>query len=320
MQNLCADFQPQNRLASLPRVPHRLPKPKRKPVTLIVGIICKDGIVMAGDSQTTWGTGKSYSANKMKELESVEKRVLIAESGAEITSSKAVEYLDLLLRENGVHTNVPELAAKAVRQVRTDLRKQQFDCTAEELQNYIYREELDCELMMAHYENGHPKIDTIRLSAGIPKRAKSFFETVGSGSDLANYVLTDLCNPNMETDMASVFAVQAVEIAKRHDPYCGGPVKLGVMPHPIPGLDDGLMWRYSPLILGEHRVAQIIQMVEDLERINKENREYILKEQLKIKASETRNLFLKAAEEAHDNAAIAVQAVKMSLQNPTEDS
>lgn len=41
------------------------PKPKKKPVTVIVGIICKEAIILASDSQTTYGTTKRCDAEKM---------------------------------------------------------------------------------------------------------------------------------------------------------------------------------------------------------------------------------------------------------------
>jgi 20S proteasome alpha/beta subunit len=265
-------------------------------VTLIVGIICKDGIVVAGDSQTTWGTGKSWSANKMTELDHVYGRALVAESGALVTSARGVEHLvkNASNRELMDTLAIPGLAAKAIRNVREELRQQQFDCSAEELQDFIFREELDCELMIAHYDNG-PAIDTIRLTVGIPKRAKSFFETTGSGADLADYLLTDMCNPDMDCKTASVIAVHVIEIAKRHDPYCGGPTKLGVLPLPTAHSDlvnppslmpasvfDSIRHYYKPaIILSQSETDEIVKMVSEVEKQTTKKRSEIIRDELK---------------------------------------
>lgn len=222
-------------------------------MTLIIGIVCKDGIVIAGDSQTTWQTGKSWEANKMTDLAHPGGHAIIAESGATITSSNILEELQKLVRDKNCleKYSLPELAQKAVRKVRDSLRFQNFECSSEELQNIIGRNELQAVLMFAHYEGDAPRIDTVDLVTGISQRAKKMFETVGSGSDLAHYLLSNLFQARNElvsigirekqrpateyeidTEEAVMIAVYVVEIVKRYDPYCGGPSKLGIVRHP----------------------------------------------------------------------------------------
>jgi hypothetical protein len=167
-------------------------------VTLIVGIICKDGIVMAGDSQTTWGSGKRWDANKMTEVSFPHGKGLVAESGATLTSAKITEELTKLAKDRQLSEQykLPELAEMAVRRVRDKLRSQNFDCSAEELQSFIEGNELESELMIAHQDGQETRIDTISLLMGVAERAHSMFETIGSGADLATYLLTDLTTPN----------------------------------------------------------------------------------------------------------------------------
>ncbi len=92
--------------------------------------------------------------------------------------------------------------------------------------------------MIAHYElvgdSYTPRLHTIGLSLGVASRAKDDFHVIGSGSDLAHYLLTDLGVQSANVQLASAFAVYVVEIVKRHDPYCGGPVKLGIVNKPAP--------------------------------------------------------------------------------------
>src|SRR5260221_688119 len=74
-------------------------KPKRKSVvTIIVGIICTDGIAMACDSQTTIGDAyaKRTDTSKISVLEMSSNAVLVAEAGDATLSSRCVE----ILREN----------------------------------------------------------------------------------------------------------------------------------------------------------------------------------------------------------------------------
>lgn len=270
-----------------PKKRKRFWKPRAKPVTLLAGIICKDGIVVAGDSQTTWGSGKSWSANKMTELSlPFGRRALVAESGTVISSSRVTEHLAELAEDTELFKQhgLSGLAELAVKKVRDHLRHQQFDCTSEEFQDFIDRQEMDCALMLAYYDN-IPRIETISLSLGMIQRAKSFFEVLGSGSDLADYILTDLCIPDLEWSVASVIAVHTVEMVKRHDPYVGGPTKVGILriptmraPHPMLG-----MFYTSPTILGESEVSEIIQMVQEVDQDTKKKRGNAIRDALERK-------------------------------------
>lgn len=228
-------------------------------MTLIIGIVCKDGIVIAGDSQTTWQTGKSWEANKLEKLECANGFALAAESGATITSSSILEELknQAISEEKTEKHSLPELAQMAVRKTRDKLRFQNFECSSEELEHFIDRNDLQSVLMFAHYEGDTPRIDTISLKMGISQRAKTKFEVVGSGSDLAHYLLSNLLHAKQKLDLmhaiktqrpASEFqidieeavqiAVYVIEVVKRHDPYCGGPTKLGIIRHPN-RIEDG---------------------------------------------------------------------------------
>ena len=265
-------------------------------MTLIVGIVCKKAIVVASDSQTTWGTGKSYDANKMSELKYPYGRALIAESGAVVTSTETVDQLSKLAGDRKLFDQhlLSGLAEMAVRKARDKLRFQNFECSSEELQNFIERNELNSELMIAHYENGKPRIDTISLALGISQRAKSFFEAVGSGSDLATYLLGDLCQRDMEEQTASVIAVHVVEIVKRHDPYCGGPTKLGILPYgenevseAMKGIiGDPFRGYFRPILLSRDAIDQIVQVVADVELEMKEKRGEIIRDALRRKSEE----------------------------------
>jgi hypothetical protein len=61
--------------------PRRKPK-KGKRVTLILGIICRDAIVLAADSQTTKGSAKQLGANKISVAEFGNGKAAVAESGS----------------------------------------------------------------------------------------------------------------------------------------------------------------------------------------------------------------------------------------------
>jgi ATP-dependent protease HslVU (ClpYQ) peptidase subunit len=165
---------------------------KRKPVTLILGIICKDGVVISADSQTTWGSKKSWNARKMTGFGSAHGQVLVAESGSVLSSQRIAEGLEAICQDQAFAAlSMRDCAEKAAMNERSRLRSVHFDCTSEELQRNIEINELDCSLMIAHQFEGTPSIDTIDLSTATVFRCKGIFEAIGSGSDLASYLLED---------------------------------------------------------------------------------------------------------------------------------
>ena len=162
-------------------------------MTLIVGIVCKDGIVIAGDSQTSWESAKSWDANKITALKFPKGDAIVAEAGATITSGSILEEFQKSLRNEKLteQYSLPELAKIAVRKVRDALRFQNFECSSEELQAAIERHGLDSTLMFAHYEGGVPQLNTINLTIGITQRSKQLFEVVGSGREVEGCILVE---------------------------------------------------------------------------------------------------------------------------------
>jgi hypothetical protein len=79
-----------------------LPKTRTKRksrVTIIIGIICKDAIVLASDSQTTSGGMKRTDTDKISSIKFATKPVLVAEAGNAGTSARALEILRGLARD-----------------------------------------------------------------------------------------------------------------------------------------------------------------------------------------------------------------------------
>ena len=148
--------------------------------------------------------------------------------------------------------------------------------------------------MVAHYSADEPKIFTVSLSIGIASKTKGIFEAIGSGSPLAIYLLSDMCIPDLDYETASVLAVHTVEIVKRHDIYCGGPTKLGIVRKPI--LKEAMGFKPSdilnflgayytpPLILPQLETVEIVKMVSDVELAIKEKRGELIRNALKQKS------------------------------------
>ncbi len=173
------------------------PKRKRPPVTIIIGIICKDCIVLASDSQTTYsssvGAIQRLDTTKITPIEFANDTLaLVAQSGETTLSGRAVEIMTDMAKGKSIsdYRTVADIAQKAVRQVKEELKEQNLGCGMEALHEYISKESLHFELMIAHYHDEKPYIFTIDFALGIAAKKPHYFTAIGCGSGIATYILS----------------------------------------------------------------------------------------------------------------------------------
>ena len=150
---------------------------RKAPVTIIVGIICKDAIVIASDSQTTSGARKATDSDKVSVLQLQDAKALVAQSGSSVLGARAVEILEGLAANQPLsdRRSVADLAQKAMRLLTQELRAKNCDCSMEELHEILRKQGLECELMLAHYFDGQPYIYTVNLLIGIANKAQKHY-------------------------------------------------------------------------------------------------------------------------------------------------
>ena len=227
----------QNRLETGFRTRPSFRKTKRKPpVTIIIGIICKQTIVVASDSQTTFssstGAIQRLDTPKISTLEFNNAQALVAQSGDVTLSSRAVEILTDMIKGKSIsdYRTVADMAQDAIRKVKEELRVQNLDCTMEQLHEYIRQNELHFELMIAHYHDGKPYIFTIDFDIGIAAKSSHSFIAIGCGSGIATYILSWFnIGQTMNFSHAMIAALYAIEEVKKVDPYCGGKTRLAML-------------------------------------------------------------------------------------------
>src|SRR5438309_963886 len=93
-------------------------KPEKVPVTLIVGILCKDSVVMVADSQTTHGDLKIHDAVKLKVIRWATGRALIGQAKFADIANNAIESIQRQVNAQPQFQPdaLPELAASVLRQ------------------------------------------------------------------------------------------------------------------------------------------------------------------------------------------------------------
>jgi 20S proteasome alpha/beta subunit len=246
----------QNRLETGFRTRQPFVKPKqRPPVTIIIGIISKNAIVVASDSQTTYsssfGAAQRLDTAKITPIEFSNAFALVAQSGDATLSGRAVEILADMAKGKSVsdYRTVADIAQKAVRQVKEELREQNLGCSMEDLHEYISKESLHFELMIAHYHDEKPYIFTIDFAVGIASKKPHNYTAIGCGSGIASYILSWFDITSMEWLHAGLAAIYTIEEVKKVDPYCGGKPKMAFL---TPKYQTNISgdWTYSRLLKG----------------------------------------------------------------------
>ena len=201
-------------------------------MTIIVGIICKDNIVVGSDGQTsatTSQTAKRLDADKIAVVTLQDGTpALVAESGSSVITGRLIE----LMREDAKATKATDYRApadcaeRAVRKLKAELLIPLLpaDRTAEELQD-IYNS-YAAALLIAYYHNKtEPFLFSIDFSVGIACREYKY-ALLGCGYNVAELLAGWFDFSEMVFAQAVVTVAFMIGEVKKVDAFCGGPTNV----------------------------------------------------------------------------------------------
>jgi 20S proteasome alpha/beta subunit len=220
---------------------------KGKPVTLIVGIICKDGIILSADSQTTKGDAKLLGTNKISVVEFENEKALVAESGSQSLSTAAIAIFQRKAKEVTVtyEAQIAKIAEDAVREVVRGITAHLNPNSPDrERQEFLFEQVNYFELMIAYYFGDKPCLYKLNPAWCIPVPATSYFMTSGIAGDLANFLLKEHTSPEMDSQFASVIAIKVVQDAIDNVEGCGAPIRMASLLR-VPGYVGVALAMYS---------------------------------------------------------------------------
>jgi 20S proteasome alpha/beta subunit len=292
-----------SRFPIMRRKPWKLPV-KKKPVTLIVGIICKDAIVLAADGQTTKGDAKYLGANKINSVSFKNGAALVAESGSADLSNRAIELFKKKAESITIESesDVTKAAIESMREVLRDITAVlRVDSPDFERQDFLSQEVNYYELMLAFYFGNRAYLYLIKSSWCIPIPCNYHFATSGIASDLATYVLKEHTSPGMDKDLASVIAIKTAKDAIDNVEGCGLPVRVAMIHKPQrvrafklvvkPGehIAERVYGETTTQpswikIFGPEKVTEIIQIVSEVENQFQDKRNQKFHAELKRKS------------------------------------
>lgn len=201
-------------------------------VTILIGILGNDGsAVLASDSQSTSGGTQRLDSEKMRVIQFLGAKAIVAQAGCVALSSLAIYNLEKLSADKTItdYRTVADLAQAAVRATRDTLRGLHGNLTMDECLKFTDEYGLNFELMVAHIFNGQAFLFKIDFVLGIANQVSTKFQTSGSGGGVAEFLLSEMEIASMDGIDAIAAAAYVVERVKKCDLYCGGPVRCCVL-------------------------------------------------------------------------------------------
>ena len=246
-------------------------------MTLIVGIKFKEGVILATDSQISYGySNQRTDTQKIEEVKFANMPVLVA-LAEDVANAR--RFIDIFREQAKVLSpnNADEVgiaAQQAMRTLRNEIREVHGNCSAEELNEIINKQALNCSMMIALYMNGEPHLIKVSLSRTVFERCRANYETDGCGAPLADYILTEYFRPNEDYDTNLLLATYAAWQVTRHDRYCRGPIVVGAVMRPG-GL--GKQRHSRAWMLSAEAIEGVLEIGQKIESATRETRNAVIR-------------------------------------------
>jgi len=206
----------------------------KSPVTIIIGIKCTDGIVIASDSRTIYPDGHfDDNVQKLHAIHFQDKNsMIVAVAGNADFASRAIELIETAAGQINLdnYRAGADCVDKAISELRQKVREQ-IRGTSEEIQKQIAS--YSFELMIAYYYGKTPYIFTLDFEVGIAIKRDREYWAIGCGSILADFIVSRLDLSGFTTAQGMWTAIYAVEEIKKIESRCGGVTRAATVLNPI---------------------------------------------------------------------------------------
>ncbi len=177
----------------------------RKTGTTTIGIICRDGAILAAESKST--LGYLIASKESEKILTLEDHIAMTIAGASGDAESLARYMRAELKLFAIENQRKISAKGAATLLANILQGSKF---------YPYY----VQLILAGYDNTGAHIFTLDPLGSVEEERK-FFST-GSGSPMALGVLEDAYKDGMSVDEASKLAMRAIKSAIERDIGSGG--------------------------------------------------------------------------------------------------
>jgi len=208
---------------------HKKRKGEVKRVTLIVGIICKDSIVLASDTETTNGIYKVQGAEKINVVQFKDYKVLIANSGMCYLSEAALQIIERYAKVEDItqDDSVMEIIKKSMHEAR-QYQISLYPPSTPENWKIHFRDQNQCELTVAYFHGNKPMLGKINIDQCVLHKANQYL-TSGVGGELGAFLMDEHSEREMRYDFGCAVAFYVVEKVKHYITGCGGETNIAVI-------------------------------------------------------------------------------------------
>lgn len=193
-------------------------------MTIGIGLISKNGIILASDSKTETEAGpKRFDLDKISLFEAGNFKCGIVRSGPTGLTAQAVD----LIKERAKNSPPSSLF-----DIRTIVHQSVGDTVrsfASAHPNVPYFADEGRFSLIIGVNDPNPHLYVARSTAIWPSEESSGMACIGTGEILADYILGGLAIRDLKFEEVASAAVFAVEIAKLKDSHCEGPTRLAIV-------------------------------------------------------------------------------------------
>jgi len=281
-------------------------------MTLIVGIKCKDAVVLAADSQISYGhSSLRTDIQKIEQVDFANMPVLVALADHVSNAGKFIDKFRKSASKLSPQTieEIGSISQSVMTELRQEIRAKYDNCRAPKLDKIIAEKSLNCSMTIAAYINNESHLIKIDLMDCSYDRSRALYETDGCGASLADYILKEYHQPNENFELTALLAAYTVWRVTKHDRYCRQPLVMGAVMRP-----GGILKHEYPRarMFSSGRVNGLIQIGKQIEGATRETRNAVIRNAFAVRAAEE----MKWASEMMLPYPLTRQAVEEMMGNP----
>jgi 20S proteasome alpha/beta subunit len=204
----------------------------KQPLTIILGLKCKDGVIIASDSQQEFGRGVAVKRLNAAKIYRIGERFAMAGAGTTAHIEKAIDSIRIALEEEKKQKGQIDLCedecVSAIEKAITATYKVYNVQRSVFLEDSRERNFFQAILICGCLENVNGKNDTclfIIHSEGIVEKIEDY-ATAGSGAAYAELLLKNYYSKDMSLKEAIPIAIHTIDEVKEIDPNCGGLTRM----------------------------------------------------------------------------------------------
>lgn len=213
--------------------PPRIERDILRAMTISIGFVCKNSIVLAADSQTSYtgSTHKSNQADKLVEFAFFDGYAVSVMAGGIEYFEMFRELMEIISAKTRIRTErtIPDTVEEAISGLKSKLRKLSLpEQRNRDRMDRIF-EANDFEMLVGFFFEGMPKLYYANFEIGRARKVNDDYKMIGAPLVLVDYLMDGVEPWKMTNNEGLALAACLIEVAKDHDSSCGGMTRMALI-------------------------------------------------------------------------------------------